>query len=283
MTEPPAFERRERPRAGPSRRVLDLFYSALRFVGRHIGGFYGAVLTYLSFSFFVFLAAAALFGAFAERMAEGDTQALDEWVLRSLEGHRRGWIDYVALEITALGNGATLILVVLLAGIFLWISRHRFSVLLLAIAVIGGQAMNALLKDAFNRPRPTVVEHATEVASYSFPSGHAMAATVAYGTVAYLVGRLEPTRVQRLTTWTVAVVIILLIGLTRIYLGVHYPSDVLAGFVAGAAWTAFVASGLAAVRYFAYRDPRVESSEHHLHAEEERSRQGQGGELASRG
>ncbi|NIP79485.1 MAG: phosphatase PAP2 family protein, partial [Gemmatimonadetes bacterium] len=125
-------------------------------------------------------------------------------------------------------------------------------------------------KDLYARPRPTVVEWGTEVVSQSFPSGHSMAAVIAYGSVAYLGGRLEPTPALRWTTWVFAAALILAIGASRIYLGVHYPTDVLAGFVAGLAWTALAVSGLTAARYFAGRRPSVETEEKDLHAEEER-------------
>ena len=250
--------------------VAQALYSVLRFIARHVRGFYGAVLTYLSFAFFLALGAVWAFVLLAEEVLEGETQRLDEAVLTWVEGHRTDALDKVALEITALGNFATLAVLVLAASLFLWLSRHRLSVGLLMIAVAGGGVLNWLLKEQFDRPRPTVVEWGTEVVSPSFPSGHAMASAVAYATVAYLGGRLEPTRTLRWTTWAFAALLILAIGGSRVYLGVHYPSDVVAGFIAGLAWTAFAISGLTAIRYFSGRKPEVEEEEEDLHAEEER-------------
>lgn len=263
MTPPPRFERRRRSR-GAAARLLGLFYDALRFLAGHVRGFYGAILTYLSFAFIVFLGALVGFGLFAAEVLEGETQAVDEAVLRWLEGVRSPTLDHVMLEITGLANAGTVIVVVLLSAVFLWETRHRLSVYLLGTAVAGGQIVNFLLKDAFSRPRPSVVAAATDVMTASFPSGHAMAATVAYGTVAYLVGRLERTRALRLTTWVVALVLIVLIGFSRMYLGVHYPTDIIAGFVAGLGWTAFVISGMAALEYFRPRHPEVEEVERDL-------------------
>lgn len=260
MSSPPPTERRKGPR-GPLAHLPEPFYDALRFLARHVRGFYAAIVTYLSFAFFIFLGALIGFGAFAEEVLEGETQAFDEAVLRWLDGSRTGWLDVVMLEVTALANAGTVIVVVLLAAVFLWQTGHRFSVYLLAIAVLGGQIVNIALKEVFGRPRPTVVQATTEVVTASFPSGHAMAATIAYGTVAYLVGRLEPTRALRATTWSVAVFLILLIGLSRMYLGVHYPTDIVAGFVAGLGWTAFVISGMAALEYFRPMHPEVEGVE----------------------
>lgn len=245
----------------------DALYGVLRFIGRHIRGFYGAVITYLSFSFFVGLIAIWGFLEFAETVLEGQTQRFDEAVVTWVATHRSGILDHLALEVTALGNTLTLALVVILVSAFLWFTHRRYSMALLIVAVAGGGILNWLLKDIYNRPRPTVVEWGTDVATQSFPSGHAMSAMVAYGTVAYLSGRLEPTQKLRWSTWIFAAVLIMSIGASRIYLGVHYPSDVVAGFIGGLAWTAVVISGLTAIAYFArQRKPEVEAEERDLHA-----------------
>lgn len=262
-------ERRAKPR-GRVRLFGDALYGVLRFIARHVRGFYGAVITYLSFAFFVALGAVWAFAVVAEEVLKGSTQRMDDAVLTWVEAHRTGVLDRVALEVTALGNFATLTVLVLTVSVFLWLTRHRLSVALLMIAVAGGGILNTLLKDYFNRPRPTVVEWGTDVVSQSFPSGHSMAAAIAYGSVAYLGGRLEPTPTLRWTTWSFAALLILAIGASRIYLGVHYPSDVVAGYIAGLAWTAFVVSGIRALRYYASRKPDVEEEEEDLHAEEER-------------
>lgn len=245
----------------------DAMYRLLRLIARYVRGFYGAVITYLSFAFFILLGAIWAFASMTEEVLEGSTQALDEAVLTYVEGHRSHIMDKVALEITALGNFATLAVLVLAVSIFLWQTRHRISVILLGAAMAGGAILNSLLKEIFDRPRPSVVEAGTDVMSQSFPSGHAMAAFIAYAGVAYLGGRLEPTRTLRWTTWTLAALLILAVGASRIYLGVHYPSDVLGGYIAGLAWLAFVMSGITAVRYFARREP-AEAAKHEQDLEE---------------
>jgi undecaprenyl-diphosphatase len=267
-------ETRER-RSRPQRRLKlfgDALYGILRFIARHVRGFYAAIIAYLSFSFFVGLAAVWAFAEITEEVLRGSTQRFDELVLTWVESHRTETLDRVALEITALGNFAVLTVLVLSVSVFLWLTRHRYSVALLMVAMAGGAVLNTLLKDLFDRPRPTVVEWGTEVVSPSFPSGHSMAAIIAYGSVAYLGGRLEPTARLRWTTWVMAACLILAIGASRIYLGVHYPSDVVGGFVAGLAWTAFVVSGLTAIRYYSRRKPDIVEEEKDLHAEEERAR-----------
>lgn len=268
MTDPTP-ERRTRPR-GRGRIFADALYAMLRFIARHVRGFYGAIITYLSFSFFVGLAAIWGFAELADEVLEGETQRFDERVLEGIAGQRTEFLDRLALEVTALGNTLTLTILVLLVSVFLWLTRHRYSVALLMIAVAGSGALNWLLKDIFGRPRPTIVEAATDVTSQSFPSGHSMSAMVAYGTAAYLVARLEPTAALRLTTWFIAALVILAIGVSRMYLGVHYPSDVIAGYIAGLAWTALVVSGLTAIRYFAKRKPDVVEEERDLEVEQER-------------
>jgi undecaprenyl-diphosphatase len=130
-------------------------------------------------------------------------------------------------------------MVVGVSALFLWHTEHKHSAILLLAAVAGNILLNGVLKLAFHRARPTVFEWQTTAVSSSFPSGHAMSATVCYGTVAYLVSRLQRHRASRVVTLTGAVVLILLICATRLYLGVHYPSDVVGGIVVGLAWSGF--------------------------------------------
>jgi hypothetical protein len=156
-------------------------------------------------------------------------------------------------------------MVVLLSSIFLWNSRHHYSAALLWIAALGGGLLNSALKVAFDRARPDVFPWRTPHAGLaSFPSGHSMSAMVVYGTLAFLVARLAPTRFLRWLTWAVAATVILLIGLSRVYLGVHYPSDVVAGFLVGGIWAIACGMGIEAVRYFRGRRPEVAAEEEDL-------------------
>lgn len=262
-------ERRRRPR-GRLHILRDALYRELRFIGRHVRGFYGALAAFLTVGFAVGAAAGLVFAGFGELVMEGVTQSFDNAVLQAAASVRSEWLDNFMIEVTALGNGMVVGVMVSVAALFLWLTKHHYSAALLLIAVFGGLILNDLLKDFYERPRPLVVAWGTAVHSASFPSGHAMTALIAYGSVAYLVGRLEPTATLRRATWIIASLIILMIGVSRIYLGVHYPSDVVAGFIAGLAWTAFVGAGITAVRYFADRKPEVEEAEKGLHLEEER-------------
>jgi undecaprenyl-diphosphatase len=262
-------DRRRAPR-GKLSVFRDALYSTLRLIGRHVRGFYGAVAAFLTIGFIVGISAASLFIVFAAIVTGGATQGYDERVLAWMDTHRSPVMDEVALEVTSLGNGFVLIVLILAVSAFLWQTQHRWSVYLLLIATFGGQILNRVLKNFFDRPRPSIVDHIDAVHSMSFPSGHAMTSLVTYGSIAYLVARLEPTPGLRRTTWGLAAVLVLGIGISRMYLGVHYPSDIVAGFIGGLAWLAFVAAAFTAIRYFASRHPEVETEEKDLHAEEER-------------
>jgi len=117
---------------------------------------------------------------------------------------------------------------------------------MLRAATAGNILLNNILTLFFDRERPSIFEWGTHAASSSFPSGHAMSATVVYGTVAYLLARLQKHAWSRTITLILAVVMIVLICLTRLYLGVHYPSDVLGGIIIGLAWSGFCMATLEA-------------------------------------
>ncbi len=236
----------------------------LRWIGAHVRGFHAALGLFLSAGLALALAAVLAFAAIARLVGRGATQAADEAALRWIAARHTPPLDTVALQLTYLGATSVVAMTLLVASTLLWMGRHRWSVALLWTAVLGNAALNTALKLAFARPRPTVfpfrISGIGESAS-SFPSGHAMSSVVVYGTLAYLVARLEPTRRMRRATLAFAVVLVLLVGASRLYLGVHYPSDVLAGYVAGFAWAATCALGVEAVRWFRARRPGVEAEE----------------------
>jgi len=160
------------------------------------------------------------------------------------------------LEVTMLGTWIVVLSIVSIAALFLWLTRHKYSAALLLVASAGGIGLNNILKIGFSRPRPQVFEWGTTVSSYSFPSGHAMSATVVYITVAYLAARLQKSHVARLATLTVAAFIVAVICVSRLYLGVHYPSDVVAGVIIGLSWAAFCMATLEAIQRFAKRNAK---------------------------
>jgi undecaprenyl-diphosphatase len=166
------------------------------------------------------------------------------------------------VEITALGTGIVVIVVVAVAALFLVLTEHKYSVILLLASTIGGIVLNAVLKLGFNRSRPTMFAPLVHAVGSSFPSGHAMNAAIVYTTVAYLAARLHKRRWARWLVMTAAFVVIALISFSRMYLGVHYPSDVLAGIIVGLAWAGFCMTTLEAIQNFAFRrDPLIQGSE----------------------
>jgi undecaprenyl-diphosphatase len=192
----------------------------------------------------------------------GGTQAFDESVLRWMGAHHTPFLDAAMLEITALGTGTVVLMIVCVSALFLGLTRHRYSALLLLVATAGGIGLNMILKLFFDRPRPHVITWGTNVVSSSFPSGHAMSATIVYSTVAYLAARLFKRVWARWLIMFVAAVVIGAISVSRLYLGVHYPSDVAAGSIIGLSWAAFCMATLEAIQRFAQREaPEVQAVE----------------------
>jgi undecaprenyl-diphosphatase len=247
---------------GRARVFWDVVFAIVRGIGALARNFYATFGIFLTAGAIVALGGTYLFAEFAGHVSSGRTQAFDDSVLRWVAAHRTPALEPIMLEITFLGTGTVVVMLVGVAGMFLWLSRHRYSALLLLIATIGGIILNNLLKVGFGRPRPQVIDWGTEVVSWSFPSGHAMSAAVVYGTVAYLAARQQKRRVYRLATMLAAVLLILLIAASRVYLGVHYPSDVIAGIVIGLAWAAFCMATLEAIQlYGRRRAPGVRENE----------------------
>ena len=233
--------------------IRDALHSTLRFIARHVEGFYPPLVAFVSVGFVFAVITTVIFGAIAHKVQEGDTLAIDTAVLEWLFQHRSATLDNVMLEITALGSATVVNVVMLITVALLWQTGHRKSLSVLVIGAAGGAVLNAILKAFFHRPRPMIVKWVTQVHSTSFPSGHAMESLIVYGAIAYVIARLQPTSRARYVIWTGAAVIIVAIGTSRMYLGVHYPSDVVAGYCAGLAWLTFLAGCMTAMRFFAHR------------------------------
>ena len=173
---------------------------------------------------------------------EGDTRTMDVAVLTDLRHATDGNIGWrpelraIMLDLTALGDEATLVLIVAAVVGFLALSGKRRSAVLLAAATLSGVLVTTAIKIWFDRPRPDVVVHLTSFGGASFPSGHAMNSAVAYLTMAGLVARVTPILRLRVYILCCAVTLTFVIGVSRLYLGVHWPTDVLAGWAAGAGW-----------------------------------------------
>jgi undecaprenyl-diphosphatase len=139
-------------------------------------------------------------------------------------------------DLTSLGGFTVLTLMTVAAIVYLLVGGKRRAALLLAAAVGGGALLSSGLKMLFLRPRPELVPHVVDVASASFPSGHALLAATTYLTLGALLARVQPQWRLKVYLFSVATALALAIGASRVYLGVHYPSDVLAGWAVGAAW-----------------------------------------------
>jgi undecaprenyl-diphosphatase len=196
---------------------------------------------------FVHIAAAATFlvsiGVFlelADDAPEGDYLPLEIKVMQAMRsgGEPLGPAGTLAVvrDITSLGSAVVLILMTLLIIGYLWISGRVRIAAMVTVATAGGQALNLVLKTAFARERPDAALRLVEVSSTSFPSGHAMASSIFYLTIGVLLARTSARRREKTYFVASAILITFLIGFSRVYLGVHYPTDVLAGWTAGTAW-----------------------------------------------
>lgn len=145
-------------------------------------------------------------------------------------------LEEIVRDFTALGSGAVLTLVTLAVAGFLALQRRTRSMVLLLVATGAGAMLSSLLKLGFDRPRPELVPHETLVYSASFPSGHSMMSAVVYLTLGALLARVQPGIRIKAYILSLALLLTLLVGVSRVYLGVHWPSDVVAGWAAGAAW-----------------------------------------------
>jgi undecaprenyl-diphosphatase len=194
---------------------------------------------------FIVAASSFLFLKLVSEVREGETRAVDEAILLALRdpadpsnpiGPR--WLEIMFRDVTSLGSPSVLALVTIAAIGYLWLERERGTASFVLLAVAGGAALEMLLKVGFARPRPELVSHLVDVNSFSFPSGHATMATITYLTLGVLLASAEEDRRTKLYLLAVATFLALLVGISRIYLGVHYPTDVLAGWCIGAAWAA---------------------------------------------
>lgn len=183
------------------------------------------------------------FIALSGEVLEGDTQSFDQWAVRSLRHADDlarpvgpGWLAEVARDITALGGIAVLVLAITGASGFLAIYGAYRMLGVLLVSTLGGISASLLMKHLFDRPRPDIVPHLSQVYTNSFPSGHSMMSAIVYLTLAALVAPLLRHFWVRFYVITVAIVLTILIGISRVYMGVHYPTDVVAGWAAGLVW-----------------------------------------------
>lgn len=199
------------------------------------------------------LAAAAVWGfiELADEVIEGGTRAFDEALLlafRSADdpGDPWGprWFEEVMRDFTALGSMAVLALFTAAAIGYLLLDGKRHAAVAVFIAVAGGQLLSTLLKLGFDRPRPDLVPHDLVVYTASFPSGHSMMSAVTYLTLGAMLARVQANLHHKIYVLSLALLLTLVVGVSRVYLGVHWPSDVVAGWAIGAAWALLCAAAM---------------------------------------
>ncbi len=184
-----------------------------------------------------------LFGWLADEMLEGDTRAFDEQVRSATHAVASPGLTHAAELVSLLGGPAVLAaLGVLLTAIFV-IKRWWRGVILLPVSMLGAGVLDTTLKAAFRRARPSSFFDYPLPGSYSFPSGHALFAFCFFTTGAALLAPRLTHALPRRLVWGAAVAVILAVGLSRIYLGVHYPSDVIAGYAVGLLWSSVIIVG----------------------------------------
>ena len=222
--------------------------------------------TELALTATIFVLAGGLwaFVSLADEIGEGETEAFDRAVLLALRNPADVsdpigplWLEGEMRDITALGGHFVLTFLTLAVIGYLLMAGKRSAALLVFVSVAGGALLGYLLKLGFQRPRPDLVPHGVPVSTASFPSNHAMLSAVVYLTLGTLLARLEARRSIKIYFLTISVILTVLVGISRVYLGVHWPTDVIAGWSVGAAW----AMGVWLVALILQRRGKVEPPE----------------------
>lgn len=201
----------------------------------------------LLLSLLIILLLVLLFRQIANWIDAGATDRIDTELLRlcrddTPEMNPRGSPRFVGAvrDFTALGSGTILTLLVIIVSLFYFLQRRWRTGLFLLVTSTLGWGLMEWIKDVYARPRPTVVSHLVAESSYSFPSGHAKMSAVVYLTLGAILAQRSRRRSVKVFWLSLAILLTLCIGCTRVYLGVHHPSDVLAGWIAGTSWALFV-------------------------------------------
>ena len=199
------------------------------------------------------LGVVALFAKIVEDVVEDESRYFDEAVLLWVSTHSPDWLDGPMLFVTALGHHWVVLPLLALAVYAFRRIGARISAALLLISMAGGLVLTMTLKSLLQRARPELFDSGYAASFYSFPSGHATVAVGFYGTLALLLAW----RLKGFWRWTVAaigILLVLLIGFSRLYLGVHYPTDIIAGYLAAPLWVGFI--GMCYFLWRALRGPR---------------------------
>jgi len=214
---------------------------------------------------FILVTALLVFTYVAKEVVSGESKGFDEMTLNYLRHDgkilldEQTWLTGMMIDITALG-GTTIIFMITAAVVFYLLIQKQYEFMwLILIATIGGAILSFGLKELFARERPQLIYHLLTVKSLSFPSGHAMMSSVVYLTQGALLAKVRSNKNLRVYILLVAIILVFLIGISRIYLGVHYPTDVLAGWSVGLAWASLC---WLAVKYLQKRKVQKSKIEH---------------------
>jgi membrane-associated phospholipid phosphatase len=188
---------------------------------------------------FILFASLWGFGVLADDVADKKTRN-DQQVADWLHGRATEPLTDVFRAITTLGNFVTLVVVTVIAVAVLWRRRERIDAVLVASAFLGAQVLSSGMKLGFRRERPFFPDPLATESTFSFPSGHALVSLAVYGSIALVLARRLRRRSDGIVLFGATALLVLAIGFSRLYLGVHFLSDVLAGFAAGAAWLALL-------------------------------------------
>lgn len=201
------------------------------------------------FEFWTLVAFAGLAGGvwafveLADEVVEGESHSTDRKILLAFRNDRDlsdpvgpGWVEELGRDMTALGGIGVLTLLTLAVAGYLWLIGKVRAMWLMLGAIGTGLMTSTVLKNSFDRARPDLVQHESIVYSASFPSGHSMLSAIVYLTMAALLARVLPDRAQKTYLFVLAMIVTICVGVSRVYLGVHWPTDVVAGWAVGAAW-----------------------------------------------
>jgi undecaprenyl-diphosphatase len=184
-----------------------------------------------------------IFLELADDVLEGETRKFDEGVMLAFRSPAdtsdplgATWVEELARDVTGLGSVVTLALLTVACAGFLLLQRKRHLAVYLLLAVTSGTIGSSLLKWGFARPRPDLVAHGHTVYTSSFPSGHSMMSALVFLTLGVLLATAQSKRVMQVYILSIAVLVMVAVGISRVYLGVHWPTDVLAGWAAGSGW-----------------------------------------------
>jgi undecaprenyl-diphosphatase len=180
-----------------------------------------------------------------ETVAEGEGAGRDRAVLLAVARLRTPWLTGAMVDLTALGSPTLVALFTIVTFAILVVLRDRWGALHLLLAMVGTWILTSATKSIIEKARPTEVEHLVEVSGYSYPSGHSLAAAAFYLTIAIVAATHLRTLASKAILVGGASLLIALVALSRVYLGVHYPSDVMSGVALGVAWALILAAGSA--------------------------------------